>query len=191
MKKSLELKETRSDLVSKLEVVHAKATTEKRELNKSEGKNVDTYISKIDALDVSIKRAEKIEAELRANVSVAGSSVQTIKADKRYSIQDAIQGMVNGNLSGIEKEYDQEAKRNNTITGLGIPTFALGETRANPANTTNGAGLIPTEVFPIWVSTALLFWSFVLATFTPIITVIIFKKNSKFKFSKIKTSIKA
>ena len=146
MKKSLELKETRSDLVSKLEVVHAKATTENRELNKNEGKNVDTYISKIDAIDVSIKRAEKIEAELRANVSVAGSPIATIKADKRYSIQDAINGMVNGTLSGLEKEYDQEAKRNNTITGLGVPTFAFGETRNNPQVTSNASGLIPTEV---------------------------------------------
>ena len=47
MKKSLELKETRSALVSKLEDVHAKATSSKRELTKNEGKNVDKYISKI------------------------------------------------------------------------------------------------------------------------------------------------
>ena len=146
MKKSLELKETRSDLVSKLEVVHAKATTEKRELSKIEAKNVDTYISKIDALDVSIKRSEKIEAELRANVSVAGSPISTIKADKRYSIQDAINGMVSGKLSGLELEYDQEAKRNNTITGLGVPTFAFGEQRNNPQTTANASGMIPTEV---------------------------------------------
>ena len=146
MKKSLDLKETRSDLVSKLEVVHAKATTEKRELSKIEAKNVDTYISKIDALDVSIKRSEKIEAELRANVSVAGSPISTIKADKRYSIQDAINGMVSGKLSGLELEYDQEAKRNNTITGLGVPTFAFGEQRNNPQTTANASGMIPTEV---------------------------------------------
>jgi len=51
-------------------------------------------------------------------------------------------------------------------------------------------GLFPSEAFPIWISTALLFWSFILATFTPMITVMIFKKNSNFNFSKIKTSIK-
>ena len=51
-------------------------------------------------------------------------------------------------------------------------------------------GLFPAEIFPIWISTALLFWSFILATFTPMITVMIFKKNSNFNFSKIKTSIK-
>ena len=146
MKKSLELKETRSDYVSKLEVVHSKATTEKRELSKIEGKNVDKYISKIDALDVSINRAEKIEAELRANVSVAGAPLQSVKADKRYSIQSAINGMVNGTLSGIEKEYDQEARLNNTITGLGIPTMVMGEKRNNPQVTSNATGMIATEV---------------------------------------------
>ena len=51
-------------------------------------------------------------------------------------------------------------------------------------------GFFPTETFPIWISTALLFWSFILATFTPVITVMIFKKNSNFNFSKIKTLIK-
>jgi Na+/proline symporter len=51
-------------------------------------------------------------------------------------------------------------------------------------------GLFPTEAFPIWISTALLFWSFVLATFAPIITVMIFKKDGNFNFSTIKTSIK-
>ena len=65
MKKSLELKETRSELVSKLEDVHTLATSEKRELTKNEAKNVDSFISKIDKLDVDIKRAEKIESELR------------------------------------------------------------------------------------------------------------------------------
>ena len=35
MKKSLVLKETRSDLVSKLEAIHTDATAEKRELKKS------------------------------------------------------------------------------------------------------------------------------------------------------------
>jgi hypothetical protein len=50
-------------------------------------------------------------------------------------------------------------------------------------------GMFPVETFPIWISTALLFWSFVLATFSPMITLLIFKKDSKFNFSKIKTLI--
>jgi Na+/proline symporter len=51
-------------------------------------------------------------------------------------------------------------------------------------------GLIPTDAFPLWISTALLFWSFILASFTPMIALLIFKKDSKFNFSKIKTLIK-
>ena len=51
-------------------------------------------------------------------------------------------------------------------------------------------GLFSTDNFPIWISTALLFWSFILATFLPIITILIFKKDSKFNFSKINTLIK-
>ena len=50
-------------------------------------------------------------------------------------------------------------------------------------------GIFPAEAFPVWISTALLFWSFVLATFLPIITLLIFKKNSKFNFSKIRAVI--
>ena len=146
MKKSLDLKETRSDLVSKLEDLHSVATTAKRELTKNEGKKVDTLIADIDALDVSIKRSEKMEKELRVGAAVSGGSISTPKADKRYSIQNAIQGMVSGTLSGLEKEYDQEAKRNNKITGLGVPTFAFGETRNNPQVTSNASGIIPTEV---------------------------------------------
>ena len=49
MKKSLDLKETRSDLVSKLEGVHSLATSEKRELTKDETKKVDSFLTDIDA----------------------------------------------------------------------------------------------------------------------------------------------
>ena len=145
MKKSLELKETRSELVSKLEDVHTLATSEKRELTKNEAKNVDSFISKIDKLDVDIKRAEKIESELRTAASVSGGSVSAPKADKRYSVQKAVNEFLSGNLTGVEKEYDQEARRNNTITGVGIPLFAMTEKRA-AQTTTNAAGMIATEV---------------------------------------------
>jgi HK97 family phage major capsid protein len=145
MKKSLELKEKRSELVNELEAIHDVAKTEKRDLTKSETLNVDKVLSNIDNLDTDIERAEKVEAQLRSNAKLAGASVSTPKADKRYSIQKAINGYMNNDLSGLEKEYDQEARRNNTITGVGIPLFAMGETRA-AQTTSNASGLIPTEV---------------------------------------------
>lgn len=146
MKKSLNLKETRSDLVSKLEAMHTDATAEKRELKKSEAKNADKYIKEIDTLDAKIKRAEKIESELRAAASVSGATVSSVKADKRYSFVKAINESISGGLTGIEKEYDQEAKRNNTITGLGVPTMVMGEQRTNPQTVSSASELIETNV---------------------------------------------
>jgi hypothetical protein len=51
-------------------------------------------------------------------------------------------------------------------------------------------GLFPKNIFPTWITTALLFWSFILATFTPMITVLTFKKKGNFNFSKVKSLIK-
>ena len=148
MKKSLELKENRSELVSKLESIHGLASTEKRELTNEESTNVDNFLSDISDLDTKIERAENLEKELRNNAKLAGAAVSTPKADKRYSIQKAVNGYMNGNLEGLEKEYDAEARRNNVITGVGIPLFAMGETRNNPQAVSNASGLIETEVGP-------------------------------------------
>lgn len=148
MKKSLELKENRSELVGKLESIHDIASNEKRELTKTESKNVDNYLSDISDLDEKITRAENMEKEIRNSAKLAGAAVSTPKADKRYSIQKAINGFMNNNLDGLEKEYDQEARRNNSITGVGIPLFAMGEKRVNPQTTSNASSIIETEVGP-------------------------------------------
>jgi SSS family solute:Na+ symporter len=48
-------------------------------------------------------------------------------------------------------------------------------------------GLFDIKMFPVWISTALLFWSFVLATFIPLLTIIVFRnKKSKFNYSELK-----
>jgi len=45
-------------------------------------------------------------------------------------------------------------------------------------------------LFPSWISTALLFWSFVVATILPIITTLILRKPSiQFSFVRIKQII--
>ena len=50
---------------------------------------------------------------------------------------------------------------------------------------------LPVEYFPGWISTALLFWSFVLATFVPMIIVLLFNKKDKtFDFKKINKEVK-
>jgi len=51
--------------------------------------------------------------------------------------------------------------------------------------------IIPLEYFPGWISTALLFWSFALAVFVPMMVVFIFKKKSKtFEFKKINSEVR-
>jgi Na+/proline symporter len=52
--------------------------------------------------------------------------------------------------------------------------------------------ILPTEYFPGWISTALLFWSFVLATFVPMIIVFLFNKKDKtFEFKKVSEEVKS
>jgi len=129
MKKSLDLKETRSELVSKLEEVHSLATSEKRELTKDESTNVDSFISKIDSLDVDIKRAEKIETELRNAASTSGVSVNTphvAKQTRDWSLFQAVKDIQStGKLTGIEAEMHQEAESEarKGLQGIGIPTI--------------------------------------------------------------------
>jgi len=43
-------------------------------------------------------------------------------------------------------------------------------------------GLFNIKMFPVWISTALLFWSFILATFVPMVTILVFR-NKKLKFN--------
>ena len=127
MKKSLELKETRSTYVSQLEDVHALATSEKRELTKVEGENIDAIISKIDALDVDIERSEKMETELRNAAKVSGLAISNKNSGaKDWSLFKAIREIQsNGRLSGLEAEMHQEAEKEarKSLQGIGLPTF--------------------------------------------------------------------
>lgn len=130
MKKSLELKETRSGLVDTLEAIKNQADGESRNLNEAESIEVDNTLNKIDEIDAQIKRAERIEAELRNAASVSGSTLktETPKEMREYSFQDAIKQAVNGKLEGLVKEMDQEARNespNQTYRGVAIPHSVL------------------------------------------------------------------
>jgi ABC-type uncharacterized transport system permease subunit len=51
--------------------------------------------------------------------------------------------------------------------------------------------ILPVDFFPGWISTALLFWSFVLATFVPMLVVFLFNKKDKiFEFKKINKEVR-
>lgn len=130
MKKSLQLKETRSGLVDTLEGIKNTAEGETRNLNEAEAIEVDNTLEAIDKLDSEIKRAERMEKELRNAASVSGASLSTEapKEMRDYSFQDAIKQAVNGNLEGLVKEMDQEARMespNQTFRGVAIPHSVL------------------------------------------------------------------
>ena len=146
MKKSLELKETRSGLVESLEAIKNIADTESRNLNESETTKVDSTLSEIDALDVQITRAERMENEMRVSAAVSGATVSTsIDKDKRsYSFQDAMRQAVNGKMEGLVKEMDTEARNetpHQTYRGIAIPHSILNQRAA-----VTTAASSPTEV---------------------------------------------
>tara|TARA_R110000868_G_scaffold100442_1_gene276215 strand:+ start:488 stop:1735 length:1248 start_codon:yes stop_codon:yes gene_type:complete len=135
MKSSIELKELRNDIISKLEVIKETATAEERDLTSDENNDMDTLLKNADEYSVKIERAEKVETEIRNNVKLAGSPVQTINTDKAtrgWSLFKAINEVRNGGtLSGIEAEMHQEAEgeARKGLQGIGIPTM-LKEKRA-------------------------------------------------------------
>jgi len=142
MKNSKELKELRSDLISKLEVIKEIATAEERDLSTEENTEMDTILKECDEMDVKIERAEKTEAALRNAAKVSGASVST-KTDKdlnKFTFQGAMRAAYTGEVEGIVKEMDQEARLESRYTGqtykgIGIPSSVL--TRAWDTDSVN------------------------------------------------------
>ena len=132
MKKSIELKETRSGLVDTLEAIKTTAEGESRNLNEAEATEVDNTLASIDELDVKIERAEKMEKELRTAASVSGVKI-TPKIDKdlnKFTFQGACRAAYTGKVDGIYKEMHDEAVNEsrytgNSIKGYGIPSSIL------------------------------------------------------------------
>tara|TARA_R100001594_G_scaffold94682_2_gene128925 strand:+ start:373 stop:1596 length:1224 start_codon:yes stop_codon:yes gene_type:complete len=143
MKKSLELKESRSGLVDTLEAIKNTAEGESRNLNEAETIEVDNTLASIDELDVQIKRTEKMEAELRTAAAVSGSTIATPNTDKdlgKFTFQGAIRAAYTGKVDGIYKEMHEEAVNEsrytgNAVKGFGIPSSIL--TRAWSTASTN------------------------------------------------------
>lgn len=142
MKKSIELKETRSGLVDTLEAIKTTAEGESRNLNEAEATEVDTTLASIDELDVKIERAEKMEKELRTAASVSGVKI-TPQADKdlnKFTFQGACRAAYTGKVDGIYKEMHEEAVNEsrytgNSVKGYGIPSSIL--TRAWSTSSSN------------------------------------------------------
>lgn len=135
MKSSIELKEMRNDIISKLEVIKETATAEERDLTSEENDSMDSLLKDADKLSVKIERAEKVETEIRNNVKFAGTPVQKVSVEKEkrgWSLFKAVRELSNGGqLTGLEAEMHQESEREarKSLQGIGIPSI-LKEERA-------------------------------------------------------------
>lgn len=127
MKNSKELKEMRSDIISVLEGIKDVATTTERDLTKDENNQVDGLLTEVDELDTKIVRAEKMEKSLRDAAKVTGTVVvsKTDKDVETFTFQEAMRQAYTGNLSGIVKEMDQEARLEARYTGQNFKGLAI------------------------------------------------------------------
>jgi len=131
MKTSIILKEERSDIISQLEAIKDVATTESRDLSSEENNEVDGLITEVDNLDSKIVRAEKLETIKRNSAVISGVvSTNVPKEIEDYSFQSAMRAAYTGNIEGLVKEMDQEARSNarntgQTFKGLAIPSTVL------------------------------------------------------------------
>ena len=149
MKNSIEIRQERAELIGKADTLLNLAKGESRDFSADEQTSYDGMMTNIDKLakDIEVvERQEKLNAEIASNVT-STPSVEP-KEVREYSFFKAIQGSVDGNLSGIEKEMHEEAQNEarsagRTINGLGIPSFML-EQRADVTQT--GSGIAPTNV---------------------------------------------
>ncbi len=148
MKNSIELKEVRSDYISKLEVLKKTAELEDRDLTQEENTEMDSVLQKIDDMDVKIKRAERAEEALKTAARVSGTKIESpsnTKETRDWSLFKAINEIRNGGqLSGLEAEMHQEAEgeARKGLQGIGIPSFMTEKRQI----TQGGSAIAPTAI---------------------------------------------
>tara|TARA_R100001244_G_scaffold121245_1_gene90876 strand:+ start:3992 stop:5212 length:1221 start_codon:yes stop_codon:yes gene_type:complete len=135
MKKSIELKEQRSDVISKLEAISTAADAVKEELTTEQTAEIDTLLKEADEIEAKISRAEKLEANLRTAAAVSGTKIepQNDKDLNKFTFQAAMRAALTGKVEGIVKEMDQEARNEarytgQTYKGIAIPASILTRT---------------------------------------------------------------
>jgi len=139
MKNSIELRQDRAELIGKADSMLNLAKDETRDFTNDEQVSYDGMMKDIDKLakDIQVvERQEKLNAEISANpVNHSVQNDPMVKESRNYSLFKAINGMINNNLDGVEKEMHEEAVNEarscgTAISGLGIPSAML-EKRAD------------------------------------------------------------
>ena len=138
MKNSIEIRQERAELIGKADALLNLAKDETRDFTADEQTSYDGMMENIDKLakDIElVERQEKLNAEI-ASTPVSFETNKNIvpKEARNYSIFKAVEGYLNGNMDGIEKEAHEQAvsearSSGSAILGIGIPASML-ESRA-------------------------------------------------------------
>jgi len=148
VKKTLkQLKEDRQISLDEMTALINLSETEDRNLTETEQKDFDKVELNVTDLGTRIERLERSMKLASTNVSPVSFSTQTAKTDKdlkRFSFAEAARQAYTGNLSGITKELDTEARHESpgqAFRGVGIPSSVLHRAAtALPAASAKAAG---------------------------------------------------
>lgn len=148
MKKILELKAERSNLIGEMANILSVVETEKRAKTENEDTLWRTKNERVTVIDGEIKTLERQE-ELNRSIAENTVTAEEKELAQRYNLSKAIKEARTGNLTGLEAEMHQEAQRelNNAsgvVGNLYIPSVMLRSTHTKTVGTTQGH--IPTAV---------------------------------------------
>lgn len=125
MKTSKFYTEERASVVENMEAIIDSAKVEGRELTDSETKEFDTLNEKANSLESMAKRAASFEALQASKVEKSEKIENTPKEIREYSFQDAMKAAYSGNMEGLIKEMDQEARNEARYTGQSFKGIAI------------------------------------------------------------------
>lgn len=125
MKTSKFYTEERASVVENMEAIVDSAKVEGRELTDSETKEFDSLNEKANSLESMAKRAASFEALQASKVEKSEKIEDTPKEIREYSFQDAMKAAYSGNMEGLIKEMDQEARNEARYTGQSFKGIAI------------------------------------------------------------------
>ena len=125
MKTSKFYTEERASVVENMEAIVDSAKVEGRELTDSETKEFDSLNEKANSLESMAKRAASFEALQASKVEKSEKIENTPKEIREYSFQDAMKAAYSGNMEGLIKEMDQEARNEARYTGQSFKGIAI------------------------------------------------------------------
>lgn len=132
MKKLVELKEERRNLVTEMDKILNTASEAKRDLTEDEQSQWDAKKSEVEKLDTQIERAEEQE---RLNQSIVTSDAESLRnpddgegkeMKREFNFGKAINEMAKGgNLTGFEKEIAEQCEADMRKAGIAIQPNGL------------------------------------------------------------------